>query len=76
VDLPKRTVDLEAIDAAVARRYRVKAEELKTHAHHACPGKAVAVALAARLANSSVPRDRRALRGWFFGGRRHWAANG
>jgi len=53
VDVPKRTVDLEAIDAAVARRYRVKAEELKTHAHHAGPGKAVAVALAARLANAT-----------------------
>jgi len=50
VDVPKRTVDLEAIDAAVARRYRVKAEELKTLGYHAGPGKAVA-AIGRRMAD-------------------------
>jgi len=44
---------LEAIDAAVARRYRMIIEELKAHGHHAGRGKAVAVALAARLAKTT-----------------------
>jgi len=53
VDLPCWTVDLEEIDAAVARRYDLEAAVLKSHGHHAGPGKAVAVALAARLANTT-----------------------
>ncbi len=53
VDLPQRTVPLEEIDAAVARRYGVDPAVLKTHGHHAGPAKAAAVALASRLANVS-----------------------
>ena len=53
VDLPRPTVDLDEIDAAVARRYRVDPAELTTHGHHAGEGKAVAVALAVRLANTT-----------------------
>ncbi len=53
VELPRWTVDLEAIDAAVARRYGVATAVLKTHGHHAGVAKAVAVALASRLANLS-----------------------
>ena len=51
LDLPRWTVDLEEIDAAVARRYGVEVTVLKAHGHHAGPSKAVAVALAASLAN-------------------------
>jgi hypothetical protein len=51
IDLPRWTVPLEEIDAAVARRYGVDPAVLKTHAHHAGPAKAVAVALASRLAD-------------------------
>jgi len=51
LDLPRRTVALEEIDAAVSRRYGVEAAALRTHGHHAGQGKTVAVALAARLAN-------------------------
>src|SRR5208337_645109 len=53
VDLPRWTVALEEIDAAVGRRYGVDPAVLKTHGHHAGPAKAVAVALASRLANLS-----------------------
>jgi REP element-mobilizing transposase RayT len=53
LDLPRWTVDLEEIDAAVARRYGVEATVLKAHGHHAGPSKAVAVALAASLANTT-----------------------
>lgn len=53
VDLPRWTVSLEEIDAAVSRRYGVEARVLKTHGHHAGPAKAVAVALASRLANAT-----------------------
>ncbi len=53
VDLPRWTVALEEIDAAVARRYGVDPAVLKTHGHHAGPAKAAAVALASRLANLS-----------------------
>ena len=53
VDLPRGTVALEEIDAAVARRYGVDPAVLKTHGHHAGPAKAAAVALASRLANLS-----------------------
>ena len=51
IDLPRWTVPLEEIDAAVARRYGVDPAVLKTHAQHAGPAKAVAVALASRLAD-------------------------
>jgi hypothetical protein len=51
IDLPRWTVPLEEIDAAVARRYGIDAAVLKTHGHHAGPAKAVAVALASRLAD-------------------------
>ncbi len=37
VDLPRWTVALEEIDAAVARRYGVDPAVLKTHGHHAGP---------------------------------------
>ena len=53
VDLPRWTVALEEIDAAVARRYGVDPAVLKTHGHHAGPAKAAAVAVASRLANLS-----------------------
>ena len=53
VDLPRWTVPLEEIDAAVARRYGIDPAVLKTHGHHAGPGKAAAVALASRLADIS-----------------------
>ena len=53
VDLPRRTVALEEIDAAVARRYGIDPAVLNTHGHHAGPAKAVAVAVASRLANLS-----------------------
>ena len=49
VDLPRWTVALEEIDAAVAHRYGVDSAVLRTHGHHAGPAKAVAVA--SRLAN-------------------------
>ena len=53
VDLPRWTIALEEIDAAVARRYGVDPAILKTHGHHAGPAKAAAVAVASRLANLS-----------------------
>ena len=53
LDLPRWTVPLEEIDAAVARRFGINPAVLKTHGHHAGRGKAVAVALASRLANLS-----------------------
>jgi len=53
VDLPRRRVAIDQIDAAVARRYKVDPAVLKTHGRHAGPAKAVAVALAARLAGTT-----------------------
>jgi putative transposase len=53
VDLPRSTVRLEEIDAAVARRYGMDPAVLKMHGHHAGPAKAAAVALASRLADIS-----------------------
>ena len=47
------TRQLAAFDAAVSRRYGVEGRVLKTHGHHAGPAKAVAVALASRLADVS-----------------------
>jgi hypothetical protein len=48
LDLPRRTVSLEEIDAAVTRHYRVDAGLLSAHGRRAGPAKAVAVELAAR----------------------------
>ena len=53
VDLPRWSVPLEEIDAAVARCYGIDPAVLKTHGRHAGPAKATAVALASRLADIS-----------------------
>ncbi len=53
LDLPRWTVPLEEIDAAVARRYGLDPAVLKAHGRHAGPAKAVAVALASRLAEAN-----------------------
>ncbi len=50
LDLPRWNVAVDEIDAAVARHYGIDPAVLKTHGHHAGPAKAVAVALASRLA--------------------------
>ena len=47
--LPRWTVPLDEIDAAVAKRYRVDVEDLQAHGHHAGEAKVVAVELACRL---------------------------
>jgi hypothetical protein len=47
--LPRWTVPLEEIDAAVAKRYGVEVEDLQAHGHHAGEAKVVAVELACRL---------------------------
>jgi REP element-mobilizing transposase RayT len=49
LELPRWAVPLEEINAAVARRYRLKEEQLRAHGHAAGPAKAVAVELACRL---------------------------
>ena len=43
----------EEIDAAVARRYGLDSAVLRAHGRHAGPAKAVAVALASRLAEAN-----------------------
>ncbi len=53
LDLPRWTVPLEEIDAAVARRYGLDPAVLKAHGRHAGPAKAVGVALASRLAEAN-----------------------
>lgn len=53
LDLPRRTVPLDEIDKAVARHYRIDRTMLSAHGHRAGPAKAVAVALASRLAGMS-----------------------
>lgn len=53
LDLPRWTVPVEEIDAAVARHYRVEPAILASHGHRAGPAKAVAVDLAARLSGLS-----------------------
>ena len=50
LDLPRRTASLAEIDAAVSRQYRIERDALAEHGRRAGPAKAVAVALAARLA--------------------------
>jgi REP element-mobilizing transposase RayT len=47
--LPRWTVPIDEIDAAVARRYRIDRQDLQTHGHHAGSAKVVAVELACRL---------------------------
>lgn len=51
IDLPRWNVPLDEIDAAVARHYGVDPALLSAHGHRAGPAKAVAVELAARLAD-------------------------
>ena len=53
LDLPRRTVSLDEIDAAVARHYRIDRMMLSTHGRRVGPAKAVAVQLAAQLADMS-----------------------
>jgi len=53
LDLPRRTVSLEEIDAAVAGHFHVEPGVLSGHGHHAGPAKAVALELAAQLADLS-----------------------
>jgi hypothetical protein len=53
LDLPRRTVSLEEIDAAVARHYRIDPGLLAAHGRCVGPAKGVAVELAARLADLS-----------------------
>jgi hypothetical protein len=64
-------VDLEEIAAAVARRYEVDEAVLKRHGHHAGMAKAVAVAVASRLANLKRPNDRGTLSDWLVGNWRY-----
>jgi len=53
LDLPRRPVPLPEIDAAVSRPYRIEPSVLQADAYRADPAKAVAVALASRLAGTS-----------------------
>ena len=53
LDLPRWTVPLEEIEAAVTRHYGVAPENLRSHGRRAGPAKAVAVALASRLSDLS-----------------------
>ena len=53
LDLPRRTVSLEEIDAAVAKHYRVDQRLFSVHGRRVGPAKAVAVELAAQLADMS-----------------------
>ena len=51
IDLPRRIVSLDEINAAVARHFRIDAATLSLHGHRCGDGKAVAVELAVRLAD-------------------------
>ncbi len=53
LDLPRRTVSLDEIDAAVAKHYRVDQRLFSAHGHRVGPAKMVAVELAAQLADIS-----------------------
>ena len=53
LDLPRRTVSLEEIDAAVAKHYRVDPRLFSAHGRRVGSAKAVAVELAAQLADMS-----------------------
>ena len=72
VDLPRRTVDLEAIDAAVPRGLcgveGPRASCRPRQGGGRCPGRA--------SGEHDLPSDRGALWGWFLGRGRHSAANG
>ena len=47
--LPRRTVPIDEIDAAVARHYGIEAERLRSHGRRAGMAKPAAVELACRL---------------------------
>jgi hypothetical protein len=49
LELPRWTVSVEEIDAAVARRFRMEEKQLQSHGHAAGPAKLVAVELACLL---------------------------
>jgi len=51
--LPTVTVDIDTVDACVARHYAIDPAELKQHGHRAGAAKAVAVELACRLTGES-----------------------
>ncbi len=53
IDLPRRTVSLDEIDAVVAKHYRVDQRLFSAHGRRVGPAKAVAVELAAQLADMS-----------------------
>lgn len=53
LDLPRWTVSLEEIDAAVARHYRMDPSLLSAHGRRVGPAKGVAVELAAQLSDMS-----------------------
>ena len=53
LELPRWTVPLAEIDAAVSRHYGINPGVLKSHGRHAGPAKAVAVAVASRLAEAT-----------------------
>ena len=53
LDLPGQSVPLDEIDKAVARHYRMEPKGLSAHGRRVGPGKAVAVELAAQLADMS-----------------------
>jgi REP element-mobilizing transposase RayT len=53
LDLPRWTVSLEEIDAAVARHYHVDSRLLSAHGRRVGPAKGIAVELAAQLADMS-----------------------
>jgi hypothetical protein len=53
LDLPRQSVSLDEIDAAVARHYRVEPSSLSAHGRRVGAAKAVAVELAAQLAEMS-----------------------
>jgi hypothetical protein len=53
LDLPRRTVSLDEIDAMVANHYRVDQRLFSAHGRRVGPAKAVAVELAAQLADAS-----------------------
>jgi len=53
LDLPRRPVPLAEIDAVVSRRYGIDPSVLAAHGRRAGPAKAVAVALASRVAETT-----------------------
>jgi hypothetical protein len=53
LDMPRRWVLLDDIDAAVVRQFKIEAGRLSKHGHRAGPSKTTAVELAVRLADLS-----------------------